>query len=221
MQTGTKLTYPIAYKWLSYVIVLAFVYYWLFTIAIIFLPKTINTTTPRQAAVYTAFIRQNWQLFAASKVYNRQLNVVLRDKITQQPTDTIDLVQYTIAEKRKQAPFNNYEDAIDHILYKEMNGLERQLAVKKKILQQQFPGRADSFYMQQSSLLLEQDSLQPNLHNLVNYAKYVLQQKKITTANKEFQLTEMHKYIQPQLPAYSIAGDSTAEPLFISTFKNL
>ncbi len=221
MQTANKPTYPIAYKWLSYGIVLAFVYYWLFTIAIIFLPKTINTVTPRQAVVYTAFVRQNWQLFAASKVYNRQLNVVLRDKITQQPTDTIDLVQYSIAEKRQQAPFNNYEDAIDHILYKEMNGLERQLAVKKKLLQQQFPGRADSFYMQQSSLLLEQDSLQQNLQNLMNYAKYVLQKKKINTTNKEFQLTEVHKYIQPPLPVYSIAGDSTAEPLFISTFKNL
>ncbi len=217
-----KQKYTIAYRWLSYCIVLAFAYYWFFTMAMVFFPKTTNAITSRQAAVYNTFIRQNWQLFAVSKVYNRKLNMVLRNTIDHQQTDTIDLVNYCILEKRKQAPFNNYEDAIDHMLYKVMNGLEQQLAAKKTLLQQQFPGRPDSFYMQQSSLLVEQDSLkQEKLQNLINYGKYVLKQKGIPAAGKEFQLVELHKYIPPQLPQYHIAGDSTSQPLFISTFKSL
>lgn len=102
-----------------------------------------------------------------------------------------------------------------------MNWLEVQLLSREKMLKSKYPGQAEMFYMQQSSILLEKDSSQQEfLNNLVSYAKYVLKKKNISADGKEFQLYLIHKYTFPQLPSYSIPGDSSVEPVFISTFKS-
>ena len=211
----------IAYKWFSYFIVFAFAYYWMFTIGMIFLPKKMGTVSGRQAGIYGAFARQNWRLFASTKLYNRKLNLVIRDKANHLQTDTIDLVNYSISQKRKYAPFNNYEDAIDKLLYQQMNALEVQLLEKKAFLKTKFPNKPDSFYMLQSSALVDLDSLQQvNIQNLTDYGKYVLKQTEKNLAGKEFQLIQLHKFIPPQIPVYSLPGDISTEPIFISSFKS-
>lgn len=222
MQPANTPKYPIAYKWLSYCIVAAFFYYWLFTTGLIFFRKSITAVSPRQTAVYNAFWRQNWKLFASTYIYNRELKLVLRDKLNPAESDTVALVSYAVSEKRKFAPFNNYEDALDHLLYRIMNGLEMQLTAKKIALQKQFPNQPDSFYMQQSSLLTEGDSLhQTDLQNLISYGKYVLNKKNIDTTGKEFQLILVYEYIHPQVPPANVVANGNAATFFISTFKNL
>ena len=176
---------------------------------------------PRQKAFYSAFVRQNWRLFTISQVYVKELNFVLRDKSNPQRTDTIPLVKYLINEKRKYAPFNNGEDALDAIIHRYMYGLEVQLTEKKQLLKKQYPGQPASFYMLQSSLLLENDSLHREfLDNLISFGKYVLRQQHIDTAGREFQLMQLHNYILPKKPEFFLAGDSMREPVFISTFKS-
>jgi hypothetical protein len=221
MQPDERPKYIIAYRWLSYCIVVAFACYCLFTLSVIFLPKTTHSIMPRQKAVYNAFVRQNWQLFTVTQVYVKELNFVLRDKLNRQQTDTIPLVKYLINEKRKHAPFNNYEDALDALVHRYMYGVELRLTEKRRLLKKQYPGQTDSFYMRQSSLLLENDSLHREyLDNLISFGKYVLRQQHIDTVNREFQLVQVHNYTLPKKPQFFLAGDSLREPVFMSTYKS-
>jgi len=221
MKPEEKSRDAIAYKWLSYAIVFAFAYYWLFTLAVIFLPKTTHSIAPRQKVVYNAFVRQNWQLFTFTQVYVRELSFVLRDNTGQRQTDTIALVKYIVNEKRKYAPFNNYEDALDALIHRYMYGLEMGLAENKRVLKKQYPGQPDSFYVVQSCLLAENDRRQREyIDNLINFGKYVLRQQHIDTAGKAFQLVQVHRYIFPRKPEFFMAGDSLAAPIFFSTYKS-
>lgn len=221
MDAAENSRYSIAYKWLSYLLVAGMVYYWLFTLGLIFFNKSLHNSTPRQTAVYNAFWHQNWRLFAVTKPYNRELDMVIRQKADPAKTDTIDLVKYSVAEKRKHAPFNNYEDALDHMLYGIMNGLEMQLYYKHLSLKKQYPGRPDSFYMRRGNQLLLADSLrQQRLQNLYQYGRYVMRQIQWDTAGKEFQLIVAHKFIPPQKPPESAVTEGDRKIVFVSPYQS-
>ena len=149
------------------------------------------------------------------------MNFIVRDKQTPANADSTDLVQYILTEKRKYAPFNNYEDALDRILYIEMNGVEVQMNAMKTGLKKQFPGRTPDFYMQQASMLVEADSLHHvNIDNIVAYGKYIMQREKKDTAGKEFQISIVHKYIPPAKPKEPSAEGSDEQIIFISFYKS-
>jgi hypothetical protein len=221
MKPAETTSYRIAYKWLSWCIVLIVGYYWLITFGLVFFSQHVSSFTPRQTLMYRTFCRQNWRLFAITKLYNRQMNFIVRDKQNPANADTADLVQYILKEKRKYAPFNNYEDALDRILYIEMNGVEVQMNSKKAVLKKQFPGRAPDFYMQQSSLLVQADTLhQENIDNIIAYGKYMMQREKKDTAGKEYQISIIHKYIAPALPKEPSVAGGDEQIIFISTYKS-
>lgn len=219
--TGTT-SYTIAYKWLSYGVVLVAVYYWLMTLGLVFLGSKVAAAAPRQTLVYRTFCRQNWRLFAVTKLHNRQMNFIIRDKQNPVKADTIDMVQYLLAEKRTYAPFNNYEDALDRILYLEMNEVEMRMIRCKKSLIKQFPNQPASFYMQQAAAQVEADSLhQQSIRNILAFGKYILQQKGLDTTGKEYQVSIVHKYIPPSKPKNPRVPGSDEQNIFISTYKSL
>lgn len=210
---------PIVYKWLSWLLLLAFAYYWLLTFGLVLFSKTVSARFPHQTVLYRTFARQNWRLFAISKVYNRQMLLVTRSIQNPAATDTTDIVQYFLAIKRDAAPFNNYEDAMDRILYIVMNGVEMQMINYKKTLQQQNPNKPASFYLAQCSALVEADARQEGINNIVAFAKYMLKKKKISTAGKEYQLIITHKFIQPSSPPSGSVANGSIQTIFASTFK--
>lgn len=211
----------IAYKLLSYCLLAGFLYYWLFSLGLIFFNRSIHNAAPRQTAAYYTFFRQNWRLFAFTKIYNRELNFIVRDEANPSIADTIDVVKYFIAEKRSHAPFNNYYDGLDQILYWEMNGLETQLWEREKALKVQFPGKPDSFYMRQTNMMVLADSLHAgHLQNLVSYGKYVLQHMNKDTAGKEYQLILVHKFIAPKQPPAGSVAAGDEQTFFITPFKS-
>jgi phosphoketolase len=180
MKPASSGTYHIAYKWLSYALLLAVIYYWIFTIGAVYFNKPLNAATPRQALLYRTFARQNWRLFAVSKVYNRQMLFVTRDIKNPANSDTTDLEQYLLAEKRAYAPFNNYEDALDRILYSVMNGVESRGYRERPIIEKKFPGQPAAFYLQQTSAFIEADTAHmQDLYNIKAFAKYILDEKKL------------------------------------------
>ena len=121
MKPAATTSYNITYKWLSCCLVLAVACYWLMTFGLVFFGSKVSSAIPKPTLLYRTFARQNWRLFAITKLYNRQMNFIVRDKQNPAKADTTDLVQYLLTEKRAYAPFNNYEDALDRILYIEMN----------------------------------------------------------------------------------------------------
>lgn len=104
MQPKKQPDYTIAYKWLSYLIVIAVAYYWLFSISLIFFSKKISSITPRQTSLYSSFFRQDWPLFANAFKYNRELNLILRNKSDHTQYDTVHLVKYLLDEKENMPP---------------------------------------------------------------------------------------------------------------------
>lgn len=212
----------IANKSVSYLLLLLFAYYWVFTFGMIFYRDRMPALAPRQMTIYKSFLRQEWRLFEVPKLYNRHLNFIIRDRLDHSKTDTVDLVRYIIGQKIKFAPFNNYEDALDHILYNVMNKLEGQLNKQKEALQRQFPNRSDSFYVQQASLLVEADTVNPApLQNLVGFGRHILQQEKMDASNKEYRLNLVYIYIPPQTAPPGSFSTGRQQTIFVSAFRPL
>ena len=149
------------------------------------------------------------------------MNVIIRDKQIPTLTDTIDLVQHLLAKKREHAPFNNYQDAMEKILYLTMNDVEIQVNRQKAVAKKQFPGRPGDFYMHQASMMVTADSLnQQGINNIVAFTKDIITAEKIDTVGKEYQLCIRHKYIPPAKPKGSFVEEGNRQTVFISTYKS-
>jgi hypothetical protein len=207
-------------KWLSLFVVLAVIYYWLMTIGMVFFGNKISLIAPRQAFLYRTFCRQNWGLFARTKVYNRQMNFIIREKEHPSVTDTIDLERYLIAEKRKYAPFNNYQETMEKILHATMNALEIQVDEEITKIKKRYPGKSPDFYIQQASITIQADSLiHQHIDNIISFGKDVMKIKKIDFAGKEYQLCIIHKFIPPVNSKELPATESNKQIIFISAYK--
>ncbi len=221
MKPGEITSKKIAYKWLSYCIAAVVAYYWLITFGLVFFSKPVSSIAPHQTFLYRTFCRQNWRLFAITKVYNRQMNFIVRDKQNPQKADTTDLVQYLLTEKREYAPFNNYEDALDRILYLEMNGVEVLMNEQKKKLKERLPDSTAQFYWQQASLQVDTNTrYHQNIDNIIAYGRYMIQREKKDTAGKEYQISIVHKYISPALPKEPSTPGADEQTIFISSYKS-
>ena len=220
MKLENSSIHNIAYKWLSCGIIVVVAYYWLLTFGVVIFSKTVATIAPNQTLLYRTFARQNWRLFAFTKVYNRQMNFIVRDKKNPAMADTTDLVQYLLVEKRAYAPFNNYQDALEKILYLEMNGIEAQMNKQHKIALDKYPAKPAIFYMEKAYAFTQADSLQQqNINNVIAYGKYMMQREKKDTTAKEYQINIIHKYIFPTRPQEPTAPGSDEQLIFISTYK--
>lgn len=220
MNTKSPGKKEIAHKWLSFGLLLAFVYYWLFTFSLVFFNKTTYSVAPRQYLFYYSFFNQNWRLFSSTKTYSDEVNLLVRKINSTAATDTIKLVSYNMAERRKYAPFNNYEEVLERMFILAATDIGT-LAEKNVLrLKREFPGKEENFYITQASAAIEKNSLHSgHLTNLENYCKYVLSRKNIDTAGKEFQLVIVHNYILPAKPPVVSANNNAT--IFVSTFKAL
>lgn len=212
----------IAYKWISFFVLFAFIYYWIFTVSLVFFSKPTRLAAPTQSSLYSSLFNQNWRLFAFTKMYSTEVNVVVRKINDSTAADTIGIVSCSMAEKRKYAPFNNYEEALERMLAVLIADIGGKAERKKLILKKQSPGQHENVYVQEVSGEIEKDSFsQKNLSNLNNYAKYVLAHKHIDTSGKEFQLIIVHNYIKPVNTPVAAEKNANKEIIFISTYKPL
>jgi len=219
--TGAS-SYRLAYKWLCWCIVLAVGYYWLITFGLVLFGSKVSSAVPNQAFIYRSFARQNWRMFAFTKVYNRQLLFITRDTADPSATDTTDLVQYLLTQKRAHAPFNNEQDAHERILYIVMNGVEVRVHHHEKKIKDSLPGKTADVYQQLAIEAVRSDSLQQQeINNITGYARTMLQQKKISTNGKEYQLIIKHVYIPPSTPAIPVTPGANEQVIFISSYKPL
>lgn len=222
MGTNETSKTEIVHKWVSCCLLLGFVYYWLFTFSLVFFNRPTRIAAPRQSLIYSSFFNQNWRLFAFTKEFSSDVKLVIRKVNDTAEATSISLVRYSMAEKRKYAPFNNYQDALEKMLHVIITDIEGQAEKRKLLLKKQFPGQQEDFYVHAASVNLENDSLRrQNLKNLRNYGKYVLAQKHIDTTASEFQLVIVHNYIKPAIAPVVSADHSNEEVIFISTFQPL
>lgn len=210
----------LAYKWLSWCLLLIFGYYWLITFGLVFFGTKVSAVIPNQTFVYRSFARQNWRMFAFTKVYNRQMLLVIKDRNNPGQTDTTDLVQSLLSEKRGYAPFNNEQDAHERIFYIVMNNLEVRIHHHEKKIKDTLPGKTPAFYQQQAIQQVIADTVhQQDINNIVGFARFILQKKNISTNSKEYQLILKHKYITPARPALPDVPGGDEQTLFKSDYK--
>lgn len=177
---------------------------------------------PRQAFLYRTFCRQNWIFFANTTDYNLQLNFIVREKKNSSATDTIDLERYLVSEKRKYAPFNNYQYAMEKILYATINALETSMHQEITKIRKQYPEKSPDFYIQQASLAVQADSMnQQHIKNIVSFGKEVMKTKQMDYAGKEYQFCIIHKFIPPVNSQELPATESKRQIIFISAYKPL
>lgn len=213
-------SYQVACKWLSLGIVALFIYYWVSSFLLAFFYSPVSSVIPRHTFFFRTFSRQNWRLFAVTKTYNRRMLFIIRDKNDPAAADTTDMVQYFMAERRKHAPFDNTEDALERILYSEMNSVEARLVVKRKELSEMYPGNTDTFYQRQAIQFIANDSLhQRNINNIIGYGKYIMSQEKKDPAGKEYQIIMTHKYIAPPGSSDPVIESGNETIVFISSYK--
>lgn len=161
-------------------------------------------------------------MFAITKVYNRQMLFITRESANPSNSDTTDLVQFLLSEKRAYAPFNNEQDARDRILYILMNGIETRVHHFEKKFEDSLPGMQPSFYRQKAINYVSTDaSQQEEINNILGFARYVMQQKKTDANAKEYQLIIKHVYIPPAKPADPTIPGGSEQILFTSAYKPL
>ena len=213
-------SYPIAYRRLSYCVITVFICFWAATITNVYFRSKLDAAVPRANALYKVFWRQSWRLFAHTKLYNRQLNIFIRDSANNNKTDSVDIVQYSLAQKRKYAPFNNYEEGLDRILFTMMGIMERRYKEWEATVKKQSPGKPQEWYvLQASSLLLADTTHDDNLKNLLAFTKNMLQDEKISTAGKEYQLQLTYKYTPPQMPPAGSFSKGPIQIIFQTGYK--
>jgi len=185
----------IACRALSLLLIGAFAYYWIFTLSLVFFYKPIRTVSPRQVGMYSTFWRQNWQLFAHTKVYNRQLNLLVHDRRLPGQTDTLDIIHWCLSEKRRHAPFNNYQDGLDLMLYFFTNKLQGQTEKAYHQYAAGHPGLPDSSIMLEASRMVTAEP--ENLHNPAAYAKMLIKSKQLDTSGRSYSLQLVQQFIPP------------------------
>lgn len=210
----------IAYKGYSFYAVALFLFYWLITINMLYLREKVDKVIPQYTALHKTFWRQSWRLFTYTKMYNRQLNLIVRNQTDTLKTDTTDIVQYSLAQKRKYAPFNNYEEGVDRTLYLIMNLVYASMKEKGKALKAHFPGKTDEWYVMHASALIQADTVHPeNLRNLEAFARKMMKETNKSTTGKEFQLQMTHKFIPPQMPSDTTFNKGDVQIIFQTGYK--
>lgn len=189
---------PIAYKVISYLAIGCFVVYWIITLLMVGMSKTLKKNSPKTHFAYNLTIRQNWHLFSNPSSFNKHVLFVIRPKANIQKSDTLDITRYFINMRISKAPFNNYYDNLDHILFRISHYLEAENIATINKLKKQDSLQSNSWYIEQSSKISAAKQ-PPIVHftNLIGMCKQVVINEKIDTVGKEYQLLIKNSYIPP------------------------
>lgn len=207
---------------LCWVVLLGFVYYWAFTMAMVFFNRKTKSIAPQQARIHASFFNQNWRLFSKPKTYSKEINFIVRSINNPSVADTLYIEQYWMLQKRENAPFNSYEDAVERALNSILIDIDRIADAKKEYFLQQAQSSEENNAMLQLVNFLETDPHQKkNMTTLEQYGKYILTQKQIATSGKEFQMIFVRNYILPATAPLYQPGNINMEVIFTSAYKPL
>lgn len=145
-------------KTLSRIVLLLFAGYWLFTLGMAFLPAAMARYLSLPSMAYRAFIKQDWRLFSSTSGYNRKVMLVFHPQQPGAVPDTFQLWERIVALKKKAAPLNNSEDAVDHLFFQVVNGLELRVDDAKERWYDRIPEQPDSVYVCRGSAEIAADT---------------------------------------------------------------
>ncbi|MFY8127673.1 MAG: hypothetical protein ACOVMM_04800 [Chitinophagaceae bacterium] len=221
MEVNNQNKSPVAYRTVSYIAISCFIGYWIITLLMVGLSKTLKKISPKTHYAYNLTIRQNWHLFSNPSKYNKHVFFVIRQKNKPQQTDTLDITRYFIDKRIAKAPFNNYYDNLDHVLFRISHYLEAENIATINKLKKQDSLQTNFWYIVQSSKITATKQ-PPIIHytNLIGMCKQVLLNENIDTTAREYQLLLKNIYIPPHKlsdKAYDVENRQVV-PCFVSPY---
>lgn len=177
------------YKFLSHLVIPAFLFYWAVTIAL-----GVSSVTERNR-IGKAFPRLNkwfghsWNLFVEAIDYDDRFYLIIRDKTTKQQTDSFELLQEIAIDKQHHAPFNQNQYVTDRLVNHYVNYVKHLQIVNLEKIEKD-PDRFNDPEVKKrlDSMAKKSIAFQNGEQTLLNYCKMVAAKKNIDTTNKEFKI---------------------------------
>lgn len=186
------------YRILSYLCIGAFFLYWS-AIFILAMPsnhakKIIMNKAPRFRNIFGT----TWRLFTPPHTFSDRLYFIVRNIEGPGEADTIEVLENIALQKQYNAPFNQTENVIDHLVNNNVLNIKVCIWSNKKKPAEGFPETKDPSYIPNAvAAVAYNKSYIASLATLKNYCVIVLKQKKIDTSGKEVKILIAEKKTRP------------------------
>ena len=132
---------------LPFFFITGFILYWI-SIFILAMPSNvvkgfITDRTPR----YNSLFGNSWNFFAPPYTYYNRLYYIIREKAHPNKVDTIEVIENISKQKQHNAPFNQKENIIDHLINHDVGMIIYIVWKDKRKPSDSEPGTTDSIYI--------------------------------------------------------------------------
>lgn len=186
------------YSLLSYLCLGTFFLYWLIIFILVMPPGYANKTMSEKAPMFKNMFGISWKLFTPPFTYNDRLYYIVRDIERPYRADTLEVLEKIALQKQRNAPFNDEENVIDHLVNNNVSGVKRTVWFNKKMPSQDTPGTTDSLYIAHAiAAVAATNNYTAFVTTLNNYCRVILKENNIDTIGKEFKIIITEKKIPP------------------------
>jgi hypothetical protein len=200
------------YKSLSFLAIAVFILYWIANIQLSVFGK--HRSFPGLASLDHA-IAYRWRFFSPIPHSGNRVYFFVRDQNTK-VGDSIELIELLLTAKRKDAPFNQSDNIIEHLLFHAVGAIEENVATYNAKIREEMPGKTDSFYYQYvTAKALTDPVCIGQLTALRKYAQVMYGHGRLNTAHLEYKIVLKEKYVVP----FDHRNDSAYTPLVITRFE--
>jgi hypothetical protein len=186
------------YRILSYLCIVIFIGYWigLFICAMPsnYAKNIISNRAPRFKSIFGA----TWKLFTPPDSSNNRLYIIVRSMTKPDLSDTIEVLANISLQKQRNAPFNQPENVIDHLVNNNVIAVLSKVWYNKKMPAEDATGTTDSLYIANAiAAATFYNAYNAGLASLENYSKLVLKNNNIDLAGKETKIVIKKISIRP------------------------
>ncbi len=161
-------------------------------------PGYANKTMSEKAPMFKNMFGISWKLFTPPFTYNDRLYFIVRDIERPYIADTLEVLEKIALQKQRNAPFNDEENVIDHLVNNNVSGVKRTVWFNKKMPSQDTPGTTDSLYIAHAiAAVAATNNYTAFVTTLNNYCMVILKENNIDTIRKEFKIIITEKKIPP------------------------
>lgn len=205
---------------LPFFFITGFILYWISIFILAMPPNVVKGFITDRAPRYNSLFGNSWNFFAPPYTYYNRLYYIIREKTHPNKVDTIEVIENISKQKQHNAPFNQKQNIIDHLINHDVGMIIYIVWNNKKRPSDSEPGTTDSTYIANAIAAVAENSNYLNSKaTLFSYGNVVLKENKIDTAGKEIKIVITQTKINP----FKNMSDTTSlqkEIIFIKTSFN-
>jgi hypothetical protein len=200
------------YKSLSVFAIAAFVLYWIVNIQL--------SVFGRQRSFlghgpFARAIAYRWRFFSPIPHSGNKVYFFVRYRNTP-VMDSVELIEPLLAAKRKDAPFNQSDNIIEHLLFHAVGVIEEKVSGYNAKAREAMPGKPDSFYYRYSiNQALQDRECMGQVAALKHYALIKYRYGSLQTALLEYKIVLKEQFVT----SFEQRNDSILNPLVLTRFE--